>query len=869
MTSGKTKTVLSDVLFLYSARTEDPLAITYELECTTIANVVFTLDFSGSENFRVVKIEQGREINLPIEELKVTTNVTPFSRATLCRVEMVDDEKRASLRLGCSWTMQDPDDSELHKYTQQREMVIRRELQDAAKLNIPREMDDPTHSKVIQELLPVGKYFIDTDFPPIETSLYGSKRESKGDQSSAAEQKAVEWRRPHEFFKGKYTLFHEGIAADDIRQGALGDCWFLCSIAALTEFPVMIEALFPPETREGHKVGVYTVRFCKNGLWTSVRVDDYFPCYPGAGPIYSRANGEELWVLLIEKAYAKLHGSYGAIRAGWSYEGMMDLTGAPCINIRFDDAIIQSKIASGELWTTIMRYDLENYIMSASTPGEDEFSDSGRRPKTVGTGLIGGHAYTLISAKASSRGDRLVKLRNPWGSTEWTGDWSDTSPLWTAEMQAEIEPLSQADDGTFWMSFDDLIKHFCGLNVCMTRFPGLNKRPWKEARRSFFFDYTVVEDENAVPPADPIGEASGANAVENYRIMSPSYLLNLQERGTVIVSVHQEDTRCAGAKPYIDIGVTILKTDPVHGTFQLVTGTGNSTERQHQTEELELEAGRYIIVPTTSGCKLKQYLDEQRANGSLSSAQDSLPKVALTRTERGKRVFTEPVIKAYTELFRRMDSDCDGKLSKAEMDQYLLRTEGATMEDQAFQFLLHLSEHNEKDGITLPGFLFAQHYVFEKCGGDEDKLWKEFKLLGYDDRLQLQGCRQMALSIHSTSDFVLDSLPYDESAVEEAEELVILNQGEVKSFENGLIKLYKLRAGHSGVSLMVENLHHKSLVFEMDCSKSENVISHRGTLVHKEVIAPNERRVLHHLMPADPTVKSWAWSYSASFFWDV
>jgi hypothetical protein len=47
---------------------------------------------------------------------------------------------------------------------------------------------------------------------------------------------------------------------------------------------------------------------------------------------------------------------------------------------------------------------------------------------------VAGHAYTLVSAKQTSKGDRLVKLRNPWGSMEWTGDWSDSSPLWTEEM---------------------------------------------------------------------------------------------------------------------------------------------------------------------------------------------------------------------------------------------------------------------------------------------------------------------------------------------------------------------------------------------------------------------------------------------------
>lgn len=57
-------------------------------------------------------------------------------------------------------------------------------------------------------------------------------------------------------------------------------------------------------------------------------VDDYFPCQYGS-PCFTKAHGNELWVLILEKVWAKLHGSYERIEAGFAHNVMTDLTGAP------------------------------------------------------------------------------------------------------------------------------------------------------------------------------------------------------------------------------------------------------------------------------------------------------------------------------------------------------------------------------------------------------------------------------------------------------------------------------------------------------------------------------------------------------------
>jgi len=54
-------------------------------------------------------------------------------------------------------------------------------------------------------------------------------------------------------------------------------------------------------------------------------------------------------------------------------------------------------------------------------------------------GVVGGHAYAVLRTWESEDGAlKLVKLRNPWGDTEWEGDWSDGSKLWTPQKMVEL-----------------------------------------------------------------------------------------------------------------------------------------------------------------------------------------------------------------------------------------------------------------------------------------------------------------------------------------------------------------------------------------------------------------------------------------------
>lgn len=83
-------------------------------------------------------------------------------------------------------------------------------------------------------------------------------------------------------------------------------------------------------------------------------------------------------------------------------------------------------------------------------------------PHLATMGLVGSHAYAVLQAW---EGDnlRLLKIRNPWGDCEWEGDWADGSKLWTPTMMEKLQHTF-GDDGIFWISYADFLKHFDTIN---------------------------------------------------------------------------------------------------------------------------------------------------------------------------------------------------------------------------------------------------------------------------------------------------------------------------------------------------------------------------------------------------------------------
>ena len=70
-----------------------------------------------------------------------------------------------------------------------------------------------------------------------------------------------------------------------------------------------------------------------NGRVTRIVVDDWIPTIYGKPAFAGSVSGDNPWICLLEKAYAKVNGSYDAIESGTACQMMHDISGAPTENL--------------------------------------------------------------------------------------------------------------------------------------------------------------------------------------------------------------------------------------------------------------------------------------------------------------------------------------------------------------------------------------------------------------------------------------------------------------------------------------------------------------------------------------------------------
>ena len=152
--------------------------------------------------------------------------------------------------------------------------------------------------------------------------------------------------------------------------------------------------------------------------------------------------------MILEKAFAKLHGSYEAIKSSDSSSALSILTGAPTLTMDHEDIDALGEAIKGHCE--------KGFILVGTTNQE------------CIEGILDDHSYAIVDIHTinTEKGEiQLIKLRNPWGKGEWAGEWNSGSSSWTQEIKDQI---SYSEDETIlYISLQDYAKQFATTSMCL------------------------------------------------------------------------------------------------------------------------------------------------------------------------------------------------------------------------------------------------------------------------------------------------------------------------------------------------------------------------------------------------------------------
>uniref|UniRef100_A0A8B9LA74 Calpain-3 n=1 Tax=Astyanax mexicanus TaxID=7994 RepID=A0A8B9LA74_ASTMX len=274
-------------------------------------------------------------------------------------------------------------------------------VKDAKRLKDFLELRDKyVHKKVL---------FKDPLFPADDSSLYYNQKFPL----------KLVWKRPSEICKNPQFIVG-GANRTDICQGDLGDCWLLAAIACLTLSETLLYRVVPADQSFSENyAGIFHFQFWRYGEWVDVVVDDRLPTSNNHLVFTRSGNKNEFWSALLEKAYAKLHGTYEALKGGNTLEAMEDFTGGVTEFYEISDApreiynIMKKALNRGSLMGCSIDVSVFNLYISEylkCSVWHKSLVPSASETKTE-TGLVRGHAYSVTAVEQVRDQSKNVFLR--------------------------------------------------------------------------------------------------------------------------------------------------------------------------------------------------------------------------------------------------------------------------------------------------------------------------------------------------------------------------------------------------------------------------------------------------------------------------
>lgn len=237
----------------------------------------------------------------------------------------------------------------------------------------------------------------------------------------------------------------------------MGSSYLISPLLSLVENPENFRRLFTLQIGEFteaqtielcKKFGIYCCVLLDRGVPTQVIIDDFIPCTTsaeGSAPAFTHSPNNELFVVLLEKAYAKLYGSYFNIDSGLIIEAISSLVEAPVRRLFFDKKYT---------WDVIVEGTKKKWPMLANIKGEDSLDKS--------SGLEFSASVILLRSTEFSHQEKTIRMltfKSTIYKMDYKGPWNKNDSRWNEVTISKNDYIDESQ-GIFSIPFEDSLKFF-------------------------------------------------------------------------------------------------------------------------------------------------------------------------------------------------------------------------------------------------------------------------------------------------------------------------------------------------------------------------------------------------------------------------
>ena len=766
----------------YSEESEIIETDIYKIQSTSMSTITFTINFQNSQNIHID--------NLNENENSTTSTINPFETKEITKVNIL---KGGKLSTNYTLTLSIPDKSEQEKYIIKDIENLNNEINNNKNLysNISFEH---LSKEEIEKILKNNK-FIDYDFLPNDNSFISEKYDNNIKEYL---EYLIHWRRPEEFILNDinnpievkeikvFNSENSDPEPNEIIQGILPDNHLESVFSALSEKHNLIRRLFKNDIY--NKNGIYQVKLCVNGEWVTVIIDDLIPCFPKSYPMVSRCKSNNIWILILEKALAKIYGCYYNLTALNIFDFFNVLTGCPTYFFSINDALNNG--SEDDLFNNLFNYTCKKKYINVAVSKERDQS----KKEEDNLLTIVNFGYYILNLK-KIKNDMFIILRKVW-------DDGTKNKLFKEYEINLINDYPELENdlkvATLIMKFKDFIYEFSSYAVCYIS-------NWNEVRIRGKF--VLLKEE--------------INVISKWY-----YYIKLEKKTNIIISLFQDEDKFKEAetrKNLLDIALTILIQDKKTNEISHYQSLEYNKISLIQIE-LNLEPGNYIILPRTSGCFFGRPQNSNEENTILF--------------DKEKGDFTPIFKNTILDIFKKFDLLLNQKLMYNEFKGFYSSTMKEQLDENNFNNIYLKKYSSYEGGITEKGFiqLFKETYINE----GEEKIRKWLFNLGYDNDLYPLRSRNFMLTFHSNNQIIInvrDNLGTDLNS--KINQITFKNNSK-EIFKNGDVSVFQYQSKGSDInSFGCFNYGNIALNIILSFDYDDNIIVAGNVYEIQKVVSPN------------------------------